>query len=115
MILHEFEHQLTGAMVHLLGFHPIYTANTGYPACGTGDPDIFKWFPDSEDWGTEPDSPWCGLSAEQAGISEMHTLAHFDPSLRHYPLGRITGNHCRDGQLDFGETAVDQGGDCPPN
>jgi hypothetical protein len=117
VILHEFEHQLTFAMDHLLGFRSIYPdgdayPQTGFPSCGRGDPDIFRWFPDSEDWGTEPDSPWCGLSSDQAGIAEMHLLAHLDPSLKHYPLGRITGNHCDDAVLDYGETAIDAGGNC---
>jgi PA14 domain len=118
VILHEWEHMLTFAVDHLVGLTPIYPdrvrwPQTGFPPCGQGEPDIFRWFPDSEDWGVEPDSPWCGFTADQAGIAEMHLFAHFDPTLAHYPLGRLTGNHCTDGMLDYGETEVDQGGNCP--
>lgn len=118
IILHEWEHQLTAAMRHLLGFESLYpdTVNytgTGYPACGTGDPDIFKWFPDSEDWGVDPDSPWCGFP-EVVGIAELHLFAHLDASLSHYPIGFFTGNHCNNGFQDLGESDIDTGSNCPP-
>ena len=116
-LLHEWEHQLTFAVNELMGLPRLYPdlsryPATGYPPCGQGDPDTFKWFPDSHDWGTDPDSPWCGPTAI-AGISELHVLAHFDASLSHYVLGRLTGNHCDDEKQDFGETGVDTGGNCP--
>lgn len=47
------------------------------------------------------------------GIAELHVLAHFDASLGHYALGRLTGNHCDDGRQDVGEWGVDVGGNCP--
>jgi hypothetical protein len=119
IILHEWEHQLTEAMRRLLEFETLYLIDDNfperaYPPCGTGDPDIFKWFPDSHDWGTDPDSPWCGTTGgSRVGISELHLFAHYDASLSHYPLGRFTGNHCNDGVQDFGESNVDRGGNCP--
>jgi len=117
IILHEWEHLLTSAMRNLLYFNSIYPdfgtyPATGYPACGTGGPDIFEWFPDSEDWGSDPDSPWCDKT-DVVGIAELHLFAHFDSSLSHYPLGYFTGNHCDNGILDFGESEVDSGGNCP--
>lgn len=120
VILHEWEHQFTAAVRHLLQFESMYTNEEGfperaYPACSTGDADIFQWFPDSEDWARDPDSPWCGMynSAEEVGIAEMHVFAHYDASLSHYPLGYFTGNHCSDQVQDFGESDVDTGADCP--
>jgi hypothetical protein len=119
VILHEWEHQFTAAMRHLLQFESIYTNEDAlparaYPPCGMGDPDIFKWFPDSHDWGTDPDSPWCGTTGgTKVGISELHLFAHYDASLSHYPLGRFTGNHCNDEVQDFGESDIDKGSDCP--
>jgi hypothetical protein len=119
IILHEWEHQFTSAIHNLLQFESLYPdyesfPENGYPPCGTGDPDIFKWFPDSHDWGTDPDSPWCGATGgSRVGISELHLFAHYDASLSHYPLGRFTGNHCNDGIQDFGESSVDQGANCP--
>jgi hypothetical protein len=119
VILHEWEHQFTGAMRHLLQFESIYTnedafPERAYPPCGMGDPDIFKWFPDSHDWGMDPDSPWCGTTGgTRVGISELHLFAHYDASLSHYPLARFTGNHCDDGVQDFGESDIDKGSDCP--
>jgi hypothetical protein len=117
-ILHEWEHQLTYAVLNLHGYTSIYPdfamyPGTGYPACGEGDPDIFAWFPDSHDWGADPDTPWCGGPEADVGISELHTLSHFDGSLAHYPLGFFTGSHCDDEVQDYGEYAVDQGGNCP--
>jgi hypothetical protein len=119
-VLHEWEHQFTAAMRYLLGFESIYMNDDrfperAYPPCGTGDPDILKWFPDSEDWGRDPDSPWCGMydSFEKVGIAELHVFAHYDASLSHYPLGFFTGNHCNNGILDLGETGVDTGANCP--
>lgn len=111
-ILHEWEHQFTAAMRHLLQFDSLYPDRASYPACGTGDPDTFKWFPDSEDWGVDPDSPWCGPTAV-VGIAELHLFAHFDASLSHYPLGFITGSHCDNGIQDFGESQTDTGSNCP--
>jgi hypothetical protein len=113
IILHEWEHLFTSAVNHLLQFDSIYPIESPtYPPCGTGDPDIFKWFPDSEHWGTDPDSPWCGPT-DVVGIAELHLFAHFDSSLSHYPLGYFTGNHCDDGILDFGESEIDSGEVCP--
>jgi len=115
-ILHEWGHQFSGAMNYLLGFKSIYPVDNpaSYPPCGMGDPDSFKWFPDSEHWGIDPDSPWCGMTdAEKVGIAELHLFAHYDASLSHYPLGFFTGNHCNNGVQDFGESQVDTGGNCP--
>jgi hypothetical protein len=115
-ILHEWEHQFSAAMNYLLGFNSIYPVDKpqDYPPCGMGDPDIFRWFPDSEHWGVDPDSPWCGMTdSDKVGIAELHLFAHYDASLTHYPLGFFTGNHCNNGVEDLGETAVDQGGNCP--
>lgn len=114
VILHEWEHQFSGAINNLLQFESIYPVDlASYPPCGMGDPDTFKWFPDSEHWGIDPDSPWCGPT-EVVGIAELHLFAHFDSSLSHYPLGFFTGNHCNNGILDFGESEIDQGDNCPP-
>ncbi|HSJ86872.1 MAG TPA: DNRLRE domain-containing protein, partial [Anaerolineales bacterium] len=117
IILHEWEHQFTSAVRDLLQFASIYPdiqtfPESGYPACGMADPDIFKWFPDSHDWSTDPDSPWCGMT-DNVGISELHLFGHYDASLSHYPLGRFTGNHCNDGVQDFGESDIDKGSNCP--
>ena len=115
-ILHEWGHQFSSAVNHLLGLESIYPVDhpEDYPPCGMGDPDIFKWFPDSEHWGVDPDSPWCGMTdSAKVGIAELHLFAHFDASLSHYPLGFFTGNHCNNGVQDFGESEVDQGANCP--
>lgn len=119
IVLHEWQHQLTYAVRYLLGFQSIYPdyvsyPGTGYPACGQGAADTFAWFPDSHEAEVEPDSPWCGMSKSDTGVPEMHVLSHLDRSLRHYPLGRIVGNHCRDGVMDYDETGVDVGGKCSP-
>jgi hypothetical protein len=115
IILHEWEHQFSAAVNYLLQFDSIYPVDlASYPPCGMGDPDIFKWFPDSEHWGIDPDSPWCGLGeGDVVGIAELHLFAHYDASLSHYPLGFFTGNHCNNGIQDLGESQVDTGGNCP--
>jgi hypothetical protein len=79
-----------------------------YPACGAGDGDPSRWFPYFEDCTTDPDAPTCGQgSCPDYQAFYAHVLA------AHWPRGRaFNGNHCRDGRMNYGETAVDSGGVC---
>jgi hypothetical protein len=83
----------------------------GYPACGEGDPDTYKWFPSYFVCKSDPDWFYCGVECfSSAGVWSdwnAHVIrAHYD---FHHAL---VGNHCRDGRQDFGETGVDAGGRC---
>lgn len=124
VITREWGHQLTEAMRGIMGatlypnptIYPNSSPTPGFPPCGMGDPNPFRWFVITYQWANDPDFAWCGGSEDPgARISEAHRLmAHFDASMQHYPTGRFTGNHCDDGVQNFGETAVDLGGDCLP-
>jgi hypothetical protein len=113
---HEFLHDLRIALDQLSGFQDIYVAppgafgNPDYPACGQGDPDPHRWFPDPNDCNRDPDyAPFCGNCTATNDQTDSHILSvHWTPGT---PL---LANHCHDGLQDFGETGVDTGGDCIP-
>lgn len=113
VILHEWGNQMDSVLHDLMGLPILYPP---YPPCGEGDPDTFKWFPASHHWDLDPDSPWCGgpVNPGNRGITAHQLLHHFDPSLSHYALPYLTGNHCDNGEQDYGESSVDSGGNCPP-
>ena len=79
-----------------------------YPACGRGDPDPTRWFPDVDDCVIDPDASSCGqATCSDAQAFYLHILE------KHWPRGRgFDGNWCDDGRMDFDETAVDRGGVC---
>ncbi|HEX7455975.1 MAG TPA: Ig-like domain-containing protein [Candidatus Nanoarchaeia archaeon] len=112
VILNEWAHQFTGVVHALLELDNIY--KDGYPTCGEGDADTYKWMPGLYDIPQDPVSPWCGLGhpGSIVGVGNLF-LWHYDPSLSHYGLNFFTGNHCDNGKQDFGETGVDTGGNCP--
>ena len=122
--INEWLHQLEWAVPNLMGLNDIYVDDaTGvrtYPACGTYDPDTYKWFPGLYDLASEhgpgdPDSPWCGTQKHPgADPGSAHLfMNHFDFSMQRYSSNIFNGNHCNGGKKDFDETGVDTGGDCP--
>ncbi len=117
IIGHEWGHQMESVVNLLLGLNPIYDVTGPFPPCGQGARDTFAWYPSSHSTGQDPDSPWCGgapiLEPGARGATAHQLLGHFDPSLAHYPLRKLTGNHCDDGKQDWGETGIDKGGNCP--
>jgi hypothetical protein len=105
---------LSTFMIQLFdGVHDIYRLDdiyysNGYASCGRGDADPSVWFPDPKDCTRDPDAPTCG-QAFCPSYDEYYT--HILKA--HWPRGRVyIGNHCRDGQRDYDETSVDQGGTC---
>jgi hypothetical protein len=105
--MHEWQHQLHWALNELSGFDDLYDGV--YPACGLGDPDPTKWFPDTHECNVDPDFPACGETDCGAGSTVNRHMLRV-----HWTAGRrLVGNHCRDGVRDFEETGVDAGGDCP--
>jgi hypothetical protein len=57
--------------------------------------------------GTDPDAPTCGT----VNCSSSSFVRHIFEA--HWPKGlTLIGNHCRDGETDFDELAVDSGGVC---
>jgi hypothetical protein len=81
---------------------------TRISACGLGDPDATKWFPDLNQCKGDPDSTSCGGDCVSNDAINSHILG------KHWAAGRrLTANRCRDGVQDFNETAVDVGPDCP--
>lgn len=78
-----------------------------YPACGRAAADPSTWFPGTGDCSTDPDSPTCGDPS--CSFYDDDYLAHV--LAEHWPT-KFIGNHCRNGVMDYGETAVDTGGIC---
>lgn len=123
-LLHEWEHQFEPVIEFLMGGGQIFDSRDGetpYPACGTGGYNTLDWYPESHAFRSDPDSPWCG--PEQAfdfgrGIFAHNLLHHFDPTLEHYGLRELTGNHCDNGIWDdkspYHETGSDSGISCHP-
>jgi hypothetical protein len=106
----EWMHQLQFAAKRLSGFNDLYP--TTFPACGHGDPDPLRWFPDPDPNITkDPDSPFCGQNGSSIANDPaiQHVLETHWPAIR-----RFVANHCRDGVQDYGETGVDSGGNCLP-
>jgi hypothetical protein len=103
---HEWLHQVHWALMNLSGWSDLY--GDSFPACGMGDPDPRKWFPDTHQCLVDPDFVNCG-TADCGGndLVNQHILsAHWDPARR------FIANHCLDGVQNFGEAGVDTGGDC---
>jgi hypothetical protein len=133
-IVHEVAH-LTRMMLDFIMGPEDYPLYPPYPpACFTdaerAAADTFLWFPDADYYidsvpgdpqspdlaGEDPDFPWCRSTTLPAVFPQAahNLLWHFDPSLAHYRLDYLTGNHCNDLRQDFGETGVDTGaGICP--
>jgi hypothetical protein len=106
----EWFHQLYFAVHSLSGFHDLYPKT--FPACGQGDPDPLRWFPDPDPNITkDPDSPFCGQDGSTVANDPAieHVLETHWPAMRSF-----VANHCRDGVKDYGETGLDSGGNCLP-
>jgi ricin-type beta-trefoil lectin protein len=104
----EWMHQLYFAVHSLSRFADLYP--TSFPACGKGDPDPLRWFPDPDPNITnDPDSPFCGKDGETVDNDPaiQHVLETHWPAMRNF-----VANHCSDGVQDYGETGVDAGGTC---
>lgn len=101
-------HQIHFGLRDVNRFEDAYARD--YPPCGEGDGDPTAWFPRGDDCGIDPDSPTCGLDDCGDGDGEAFP-AHVLQA--HWPEGRtFVGNHCDNGEQDWDETAVDQGGVC---
>jgi hypothetical protein len=104
---HEWLHQTHWALNNLSNFTDLY--HESFPACGMGNSDPTRWFPDTHSCNADPDAPYCGMA--ECGSNDVvnsHVLGE------HWKAGRIlTANHCRNGVLDYGETAIDVGPECP--
>ena len=104
---HEWLHQVDYAVHVLSGFNSIYPGNS-FPACGAGDPDPTKWFPDTHAWASDPDANYCGQAHPGDDTINAHVLG------AHWKAGRVLiGNHCTDNVQNFDETQVDLASDCP--
>jgi hypothetical protein len=104
---HEWLHQSHWALNNLSGFNDLY--GWTLPACGAGDPDTTRWFPDTHQCNQDPDFPACG-AADCGGndVVNQHVLG------AHWKAGRVLkANHCRNGLLDHDESATDVAADCP--
>lgn len=105
VLTHEWLHQVHFAYQNLSGFDDLYRGS--YPACGLGDPDAHKWFPDSHECGVDPDYDGCGASCGTNDDVNSHILReHWDPDVV------FIANHCTNGIQDYGESAIDFGGPC---
>jgi hypothetical protein len=93
------------ALRDVTGSQDLYT--NGYPACGQGDADVKNWFPRPSDCAVDPDAQSCGQANCSDATFAPHVLTTHWPD----PPG-LVGNHCRNGRMDFDETAVDAGGVC---
>jgi hypothetical protein len=106
VLTHEWLHQVHFAYHNLSGFTDLY--GWSMPACGQGDPNRRRWFPDSHQCNEDPDYAQCGLN--DCGNNDMvnsHILSeHWDPALH------FVANYCEDGIQDFDETGVDTGPTC---
>jgi hypothetical protein len=105
-ITHEWLHQVRYAYVEVSGFADLYGDNL--PACGAGDPNPKRWFPDSHQCLSDPDFVNCG-TADCGGndLVNSHILSeHWDPAFAFF------GNHCKNGRQDYDETSVDSGPSC---
>jgi hypothetical protein len=79
----------------------------GYPACGQGVADPRQWFPRPSDCASDPDAASCGDASCDADAFAAHIF------VAHWPAGAgLIGNHCRNGQTDYDESASDMGGVC---
>ena len=101
----HFLYQAFFAMRDVVGFDDLYGG--AYPGCGQGAAEPERWFPRPSDCTSDPDAPSCGLaSCEEASFARHVLTSHWpsDPGL--------IGNHCRNGRVDYDETAPDTGGVC---
>ncbi|HEX6277178.1 MAG TPA: hypothetical protein VFZ53_29255 [Polyangiaceae bacterium] len=87
------------------GFSNVYDY---YPHCGQADADPKRWFPDPNDCSVDPDAPTCDDNHCEGSDDEF--VAHVLQA--HWPGPSFVGNRCDNGQEDFDETGVDQGGVC---
>jgi hypothetical protein len=78
-----------------------------YPGCGRGAAAPELWFPRPTDCNVDPDAPACGEPSCDEATFTAHVLTSHWPS-----APGLAGNHCRNGRMDFGETAPDTGGIC---
>ena len=101
---HEWLHQVDFAYENLMDVSDLYDGV--YPACGLADPDPHRWFPSPDECTSDPDSVACGLTSCTIEFNSHVLATHYDFSLPYI------GNHCRDGKLDYGESAIDVGGAC---
>lgn len=101
----HFTGMLYNAVTTLSPFDDLYDGT--YPACGAGDPDSSRWFPDPGACFMDPDWTQCGAAG-----CEMDFKQHMFE--RHWVRDLVTSaNHCNNGVMDFGESGVDSGGNCP--
>jgi hypothetical protein len=111
-MLHEWLHQVDWSMQFIMNVPDLYAVSgqwvNDYAACGNGAADPHAWFPSPDSCTEDPDWEGCGLSVcPDADAWNWHLLG------QHYDFSRpYVGNHCRDGVMNFGETAIDNGGDC---
>jgi hypothetical protein len=106
VFVHEWLHQVEFAWYFMSGFTDLYGG--ALPACGAGDPDARRWFPNVHQCAEDPDFPSCGTNECPDGDAwHEHILSmHWDPVVR------FVANHCKDGFQDFDETDVDVGPTC---
>ncbi len=106
VLTHEWLHQVHFAYHNLSGFTDLY--GWSLPACGQGDPNHRRWFPDSHQCNEDPDYARCGLNdCGTNDIVNSHILGeHWDPALH------FVANYCKDGVQDFDEIGVDTGPSC---
>ena len=105
---HEWLH-LLGFAYHDFSYIPdIYPNQSDLPPCGEGHWNSREWFP-SVDWCQyDPDFVSCGdgVCTEHEIWGEHILREHFNPGVP------FVANHCKNGIQDYGETAVDYGGEC---
>jgi hypothetical protein len=106
---HEWLHQMKFAVDELSHFPELYRGS--YPACGEGDADTHRWFPDTHECELDPDYTGCVTKncIGNDAVNEHVLRAHWP--LR--GLERFITNYCRNGIQDFDETGVDTGPNCP--
>lgn len=79
----------------------------GYPTCGQSSDPPASYFPRPSDCLSDPDAPACGRAQCDEDAFAAHVLS------AHFPRQPgLVGNHCRNGEQDFDETAPDVGGVC---
>ncbi len=101
--MHEWLHQVEDGLHRLSPYDDLYDGV--YPACGQGDPEPTKWFPNTHDWYLDPDFPGCGTDGYPR-FEEHQLRVHWSAD------NVLITNHCKDGVQDFDEQGVDVGGRC---
>jgi hypothetical protein len=106
VVTHEWLHQVHYAYQNLSGFSDLY--GWSLPACGLGDADPLRWFPDSHQCNDDPDYSYCGTGdcGGNDAVNSHILSAHWDPRLP------FASNYCKDGVQDYDETGQDVGPSC---